>query len=109
MLLLFVLFCFHLIPWANDSRYTYAISFAALIAAVAAESEFWDSVSKPFQATVFFVVLPLFLIVINALGVEAYGFLEILGGSLKIMFYVVIVGVLIAVNAGGKWLHHYSK
>lgn len=50
-------------------RFTYSISFAALIAAVAGESEYWGT-QKGIQGSVLFFLVPLFLIILNSFGVK---------------------------------------
>jgi hypothetical protein len=51
------------------NRFTYAISFAALIAAAAGESDYWGT-QKGIQGSVLFFLVPLFLVILNSFGVE---------------------------------------
>ncbi|PVH93814.1 hypothetical protein DM02DRAFT_721569 [Periconia macrospinosa] len=80
--------------------YTYAISFAALIAATAGEAEYWAT-SKGIQGGVLFVLIPGFLIILNAFGIETYGFFEVVSGILKLAFLLVIIIINIIINQGG--------
>lgn len=50
-------------------RFTYAISFPALIAATAEEAQLWDP-GKGTQGGVIFLVVPAILVIFNAFGVE---------------------------------------
>src|SRR4051812_47420018 len=47
----------------------YAISFAALVAATAAEAEYWGT-PKDIQGGILFFLVPLFLLILNAFGIE---------------------------------------
>jgi len=49
--------------------FTYAISFAALVAATAGEAEYWET-PKGIQGGILFFLVPLFLLVLNAFGIE---------------------------------------
>ncbi|KAK3636647.1 hypothetical protein LTR22_018613 [Elasticomyces elasticus] len=82
--------------------FTYAMSFAALIAATAGEASFWTTVSShpSVQATVFFLLCSATLFVFNLLDVRYYGLVEVVGGSLKLLFVAVVVSAMIAVNVG---------
>lgn len=79
--------------------FTYSVSFAALLATTAAEVTYWNN-SKGIQGAIMFVVVPLILVLINALGVEVYGLVEVVVGSMKISVFVVIIIAMIAINAG---------
>lgn len=50
-------------------RFTYAISFAALVAATAGIAEYWDT-PKGIQGGVLFFLVPAVLVVINAFGIQ---------------------------------------
>lgn len=50
-------------------RYTYSVSFAALVVTTAAETEFWTN-NKSLQGTVIFFVLPVIMVIINATNIE---------------------------------------
>ncbi|KAH3913113.1 hypothetical protein HBI56_087620 [Parastagonospora nodorum] len=79
--------------------FTYAISFAALVAATAGIADFWDT-PKGIQGGVLFFLVPAVLVVINAFGIELYGLIEVIAGSLKLSFLAVIIIVMIAINQG---------
>ncbi|KAF2027485.1 hypothetical protein EK21DRAFT_102555 [Setomelanomma holmii] len=79
--------------------FTYAISFAALVAATAGIAEYWDT-PKGIQGGVLFFLVPTLLIIINAFGIQLYGLIEVVGGILKLSFLAVIVIVMIAINQG---------
>lgn len=97
--------------------FTYAISFAALVAATAGEAEYWET-PKGIQGGILFFLIPLFLLILNAFGIEVnsllhsllqlhtnllqtYGFFEVVGGFLKLAFLLVIVVVSLVINQGG--------
>ncbi|KAH7083883.1 amino acid permease/ SLC12A domain-containing protein [Paraphoma chrysanthemicola] len=79
--------------------FTYAISFAALVAATAGIAEYWET-PKGIQGGVLFFLVPAILLVINAFGIQLYGLIEVVGGTLKLSFLAVIVIVMIAINQG---------
>lgn len=79
--------------------YTYSVSFAALIATAAAEIEFWTQ-SKGIEGGIIFLLIPMLLILFNAFGIEAYGFIEVVSGTLKLAFFAVIVVALFAILGG---------
>lgn len=49
--------------------YTYAISFAALVAATAGAAEYWAT-SKGIQGGILFFLVPLALLILNSFGIE---------------------------------------
>ncbi|KAF2627713.1 hypothetical protein BU25DRAFT_341274 [Macroventuria anomochaeta] len=79
--------------------YTYAISFAALIAASAGIAEYWQT-PKGIQGGVLFFLIPAVLVLINAFGIRLYGLVEVIGGTLKLSFLAVIIVAMIAINQG---------
>ncbi|KAJ5668870.1 hypothetical protein N7462_009940 [Penicillium macrosclerotiorum] len=85
--------------------FTYSIIFAALIVAGAGVLDFWDP-GKSIEGTVMFFLVPLCIIFFNSFGVQIYGLSEVIGGSLKIIGICVVIGSMIAINAGaGKEGH----
>ena len=58
----------NLSAYAEDSRYAYAISFATLIIAAANLARYWDW-SVVLQDFIFILGVPIFLLVVNCLGV----------------------------------------
>ncbi|CEL10374.1 hypothetical protein ASPCAL13495 [Aspergillus calidoustus] len=82
--------------------FSYAVAFGALIATLAAEFDFWTGTggNKVLDGSVIYLAIPLLLVATNALGVKAYGWIEVVAGTIKIMFLVAIAGILIAINVG---------
>ncbi|CAI6332912.1 unnamed protein product [Periconia digitata] len=80
--------------------FTYAISFAALIAATAGEAEYWDT-PKGIQGGILFFLIPLFILILNAFGIETYGLFEVVSGFLKLAFLLVIIVFNIVINQRG--------
>ncbi|KAI8932384.1 hypothetical protein NX059_010572 [Plenodomus lindquistii] len=79
--------------------FTYAISFAALVAATARIAEFWDTPAS-IQGSILFFLVPSVLLLINAFGIEIYGLIEVIGGTVKMGFLAFVVVVMIAINQG---------
>ncbi|KAL2788661.1 amino acid permease-domain-containing protein [Aspergillus keveii] len=82
--------------------FSYAVAFGALIATLAAEVDFWTGSggNKAIDGGVIYLAIPLLLVAINAINVQAYGWIEVVCGTIKIMFLVAIAGILIAINVG---------
>ncbi|KAF2473416.1 uncharacterized protein BDR25DRAFT_323953 [Lindgomyces ingoldianus] len=80
--------------------FTYAIAFAALVAATAGEAEYWET-PKGIQGGILFFLVPLFLLILNAFGIETYGLFEVVSGFLKLSFLLVIIVVNVVINQGG--------
>ena len=59
----------YVFPKLTALRFTYAISFAALIVGAAAEASYWTT-PKGIEVGVLFFLIPLVLVFINALGIE---------------------------------------
>ena len=55
----------------DQFRFTYAISFAALVAATAGMAEYWET-PKGIQGGILFFLIPAFLVILNAFGIEVY-------------------------------------
>lgn len=92
-------------------RFTYSITFAAIITAIAGDVAFWN-VPKAIDGAVLFFLIPVVLIAINSLGVgvsfpvwkvlwvlghtdasiKLYGFIELVAGFTKL---VLVAGVLL--------------
>ncbi|OCK78101.1 amino acid transporter [Lepidopterella palustris CBS 459.81] len=79
--------------------FTYSIAFAALIAATAGEADYWYP-GKAIDGVVLFFLIPGILILLNAFGVAIYGFTELVGGTIKLLFALFIIIVMIAINLG---------
>lgn len=71
--------------------FTYSITTAAIITAIAADVAIWP-VKKGIDGAILFFLIPVVLIAINSLGVGLYGFIELVAGSTKL---VLAAGVLL--------------
>lgn len=82
--------------------FTYSMSFAALISATAGEARVWPTVNNhpAVQAIVFFTLGWVVLLIFNMFGVRNYGRLEVLGGTLKLSFILIVMMMMIALNVG---------
>ncbi|KAH8697603.1 putative proline-specific permease [Talaromyces proteolyticus] len=82
--------------------FTYSVSFSALIATSAAEFGFWPGVNgnTGIYGGIIYLCIPLSLVFFNALGIEMYAFIEVVSGTIKLLFLAVIVIALIAINLG---------
>ncbi|CAN8095326.1 unnamed protein product [Discula destructiva] len=83
--------------------FTYAVSYAALIATAASEFNFWMEsmdLARSVDAGLIYVLFPLILIAVNSFGIQTYGFIEVVSGFMKIAFLLAIVALLIAIDAG---------
>ena len=99
-------------------RFTYAIAFPAFTIAIAG-----DLVPpRAIDGGILFLLVPIVIVFINGLGVrvcifglwhsltrflslssiQLYGFLELVGGSIKMAFALAIIICMCALNAGGK-------
>ncbi|KAH0165397.1 hypothetical protein KCU67_g4746, partial [Aureobasidium melanogenum] len=79
--------------------FTYCITLSALITATAVEARLFNP-QLATEVVVLFIIIPGILFAINSLGVALYGFVEVIGGALKILFFVVIFVLMIAINLG---------
>ncbi|KAK6954051.1 hypothetical protein Daesc_004013 [Daldinia eschscholtzii] len=72
-------------------RFTYSVSFAALIASAAAEVHYWTKdVQVGIDAGVLYLLVPIILIILNCFGIQIYGWLEVATGVIKLLFLAVI-------------------
>ncbi|KAL5001028.1 amino acid permease/ SLC12A domain-containing protein [Aspergillus recurvatus] len=83
-------------------RFTYSVSFGALIATLAAEVDFWTGAdgTKAIDGAVIYFLVPFILAIINATGIKVYGLVEVVSGVIKIACLAVIIIALIVINAG---------
>ncbi|KAG9532211.1 hypothetical protein KCU93_g1175, partial [Aureobasidium melanogenum] len=88
--------------------FTYSINLSALITATAIEANLFAPIPSV-KAIVLFIILPGVLFAINSLGVALYGFVEIIGGVVKIAFCVIILITMIAINVGAGAEHHIGS
>ncbi|KAK5993764.1 Lysine/arginine permease CAN1-like protein [Cladobotryum mycophilum] len=79
--------------------FTYSVSFAALIATAAAEIHFWVT-GKGLDGGVVYFLIPLVLVVLNSFPVSLYGWMEVITSSLKLVFLLIVICFLIAINVG---------
>lgn len=57
-------------PHTNYQRFTYSVSFAALLVATAKEVDFWTHGNDAFNGFLMYLILPCCLILTNAFKVE---------------------------------------
>ncbi|KAK0735208.1 putative amino acid transporter [Lasiosphaeria miniovina] len=82
--------------------FTYSVSFAALVATSAALFDYWPALrdNKRVDGGVIYFAIPLVLTMVNGLGIEIYGVIEVITGTIKILFLAVIMVFMIAINVG---------
>ncbi|KAJ5633583.1 proline-specific permease [Penicillium herquei] len=82
--------------------FQYAMCYATLLPSAATELGFWPGIShnKAILGGVVYFSIPVFLVLMNMLKIEIYGFLEVVTGSIKMLFLLIIIVVLIAINRG---------
>ncbi|KAJ5650891.1 proline-specific permease [Penicillium longicatenatum] len=79
--------------------FTYSMSFSSLLATLAAEFDYWHAFeSRGVHAGFIFLAVPVTLVAVNMLRIESYGLLEVITGSLKITFMLIIFIFLILIN-----------
>ncbi|GJN78914.1 hypothetical protein PLIIFM63780_002425 [Purpureocillium lilacinum] len=83
-----------------DPRFTYSVSFSALVATSAAEIHYWINGNKAFDGGVVYFLIPLILICVNSLRVDIYGWFEVVSSSIKLFFLLVIICTMVAINVG---------
>ncbi|KGO36020.1 Amino acid/polyamine transporter I [Penicillium expansum] len=78
------------------------MSFSTLVATSAAEFNFWDYINEQpaLQGCIIYFTIPLVLVLINAIRIEIYGWMEVATGTIKILFLGFIIVTLIAINLG---------
>ncbi|KAI1126465.1 amino acid permease/ SLC12A domain-containing protein [Nemania abortiva] len=88
---------------------TYSVSFAALIATSASEIRYWIR-NGSFEATVVYITIPLILIILNCFPVKYYGRVEVIFGTLKLLFFFIIIVAMIFLywNKTDVWDIHAS-
>ncbi|KAJ5279606.1 proline-specific permease [Penicillium angulare] len=82
--------------------FTYAMSFSTLVPTAAGELDFWPKITtnKAVLGGVIYFLIPVALLFVNLFKVETYGMIEVVSGSIKMLFLVIIAGILIAINRG---------
>ncbi|KAI1806705.1 amino acid permease-domain-containing protein [Daldinia bambusicola] len=72
--------------------FTYSVSFAALIASTAAEVHYWAMDTQVgIDAGILYLLVPIVLIILNCFGIQAYGWLEVVTGFIKLLFLAIII------------------
>ncbi|CAF3475242.1 unnamed protein product [Fusarium graminearum] len=71
--------------------YTYSIGFSALIATSASVLNYWTADVEGFTEGFVFIALPVTLVIINAVKVEIYGWIEVVTGVIKMAFLAIII------------------
>ncbi|KAL9615930.1 MAG: hypothetical protein Q9160_009142 [Pyrenula sp. 1 TL-2023] len=82
--------------------YTYSSVFATQIIAAADFTSFWQ-LPDVWQIIIFYVITPLVLVGINCAGVEWFGLIETIGGSVKLVM-VFIIAIIMYVIAGKEMI-----
>ncbi|XWW93005.1 hypothetical protein V2A60_000933 [Cordyceps javanica] len=80
--------------------FTYAASFAALVATSAAEIHFWKQDDKAFDGAVLYFLIPCFLIFLNCFRIDIYGWFEVISSSIKLIFLFIVICFMVAINVG---------
>ncbi|GKU19105.1 unnamed protein product [Fusarium langsethiae] len=71
--------------------YTYSIGFSALITTSASVLNYWTADVDGFTEGFVYVALPVTLVIINAVKVEIYGWIEVVTGVIKMAFLTIII------------------
>lgn len=78
-----------------SNRVTYASIFAAQNMAASHLSEYWGGPTRQnYRTAVFYVASPIFMLVINTAGVHYFGWIEAVGGVLKMLLVAGVTLVL---------------
>ncbi|KAF4446810.1 hypothetical protein F53441_9591 [Fusarium austroafricanum] len=80
--------------------YTYSIGFSALIATSASVLNYWTAGVEGFIEGFVYIALPVTLVVINAVKVEIYGWIEVVTGVIKMVFLTIIIICLAYILSG---------
>ena len=98
--------------------FTNAMGFAAILMTTAGEVGYWSS-DGYLKGFLMLSGIPAILVGINTLGVKLYGWIELVGGSLKLSFILAIIVTTLAIICGAgqdsqsvrtKWNgSHYDK
>ncbi|KXH36342.1 hypothetical protein CNYM01_10785 [Colletotrichum nymphaeae SA-01] len=76
----------------------YSVGFAALIASSASYVNFWAANIQGFLIGVVYVTVPIVSVSFNTLDIKKYGMLEVVTGSIKIIFLFIIIVVSITIH-----------
>lgn len=80
------------------SRYTYCVTFSALIISATDLTNYWG-INDVFKALIY-VLVPLGLMIINAFPVEVFGWVELFGGIVKLALVVGTIILMFLINGG---------
>lgn len=87
---------------AHSARLTFASIFAAQNMAASHLSEYWGGPDRMnYRVAVFYVASPFIMLVINTAGVHWFGWIEAIGGGLKICL-VAGVTLILWIMAGSS-------
>ncbi|KAH6885938.1 putative proline-specific permease [Thelonectria olida] len=78
--------------------FTYAVSFSALMSIAASELAFWGGDDTAIKGGIVYLLIPLCLVLLNAFEVEIYGWFEVITGSLKAIFLLIITICLLVIK-----------
>ncbi|KIX01307.1 uncharacterized protein Z518_09032 [Rhinocladiella mackenziei CBS 650.93] len=87
--------------------YTYCVSFSALIIVAGDLTKYWG-LSHAWKSLTF-AAAPWILLAINAAPVNVFGWVEFVGGVLKLCLVVGIIILMCLINAGGCTIHHPTQ
>ncbi|KAI1404765.1 amino acid permease-domain-containing protein [Hypoxylon fuscum] len=77
---------------------SYSISFTTAIASSAAYSHYWSQTAAV-DGAVWYLLVPLILVVINCFGIEIYGWFEVVTGVAKLIcLSIIIIAMIVFVN-----------
>lgn len=94
----------------NPKRLTYSSIFAAQNMTAASLSEYWGKQEKQVWRPIFFYfAAPCSMLVINMLGVKLFGWIEAIGGILKIALVFFTTIVMLAMKFKGKLSDNFRK
>jgi amino acid permease len=80
------------------AQYTYCVTFSALIIAATDLTKYWG-IDPVFKALIY-VLVPVVLIGINALPVEVFGWIEFIGGIVKLALVTGTIILMFLINGG---------
>ncbi|KAH7304294.1 amino acid permease-domain-containing protein [Stachybotrys elegans] len=78
--------------------FTYSVSFAALLVTVAAEAALWIDGNNVIYRTITYLIIPFILVLINAVEVGIFGWIEVAFGSIKLVLLTFIIATLVAIR-----------
>ncbi|KAF2140221.1 uncharacterized protein K452DRAFT_319754 [Aplosporella prunicola CBS 121167] len=79
--------------------YTYAISMSAVIATSGVLIEYWSS--ENVSRALVYLLFPVIILLINLNSVKVFGFVELVGGYIKLIIVAILFFSMIVYNLGG--------